>query len=200
MSIASQKQKLRKDLLHTRRHYDPSTILVTSELVSMNFFSSKLLKKDQVLAGYYPTNGEISPLPILLKAQVYGYRTALPRVVGMHKKLEFHQWHMSDLLEVDKRFGICEPLRTSTVVSPRIFMVPLIAYNRKGRRLGMGGGFYDRTIEAVRQEHKDTIFVGLAYEWQYYEDLPHADHDAILDYVINEKEVICCGNKKTNRT
>ena len=83
------------------------------------------------------------------------------------------------------------PLATSPEVQPDVLLVPLLAFDRAGFRLGYGGGFYDATLAALRAK-KPILAIGVAYAGQELASVPHDGHDAKLDYVMTEKELIKC--------
>jgi 5-formyltetrahydrofolate cyclo-ligase len=84
------------------------------------------------------------------------------------------------------------PPETAPEVIPDVLLVPMLAFDRRGYRLGYGGGFYDRTLEKLRALKKVTA-VGVAYHAQMADDVPVGPHDAPLDYVMTEQETFACG-------
>ncbi len=85
--------------------------------------------------------------------------------------------------------GIREPPAQAAEVEPDILLVPLVAFDRAGRRLGYGGGYYDLTVTRLRA-HKPVVAMGIAYAIQEIAGVPVAPHDAALDLVLTEREVI----------
>ncbi|MGC2854470.1 5-formyltetrahydrofolate cyclo-ligase [Novispirillum sp. DQ9] len=141
-----------------------------------------------VVAGYWPMRGEIDVLPLLGALAGRGQVTALPAVVGRREPLEFRRWAPGDVLE-DGLYGTRHPVASAGVVRPVCLLVPLLAFDRRGIRLGYGGGFYDRTLAALRADGP-VVAVGVAYAGQEVEALPVEPHDERLDWVVTEKEVI----------
>ena len=89
-------------------------------------------------------------------------------------------------------YGIKEPKYSAVQVHPCLLLVPLLAFDRRGLRLGYGGGYYDRTLAALRAKNK-ILAVGIAYSIQEVDAMPVADHDQPLDWIVTEREAIEIG-------
>lgn len=148
----------------------------------------------QRIAFYWPKKGEIDPTPILNLALKMGKRCYLP-VLHPSKKnhLLFVEYCMNDRLHLN-RYGIYEPCLGSRAILPawmlNIIFVPLLGFNKEGHRLGMGGGYYDRTLNLATLNPPTMSppkLIGLAYEFQQLDDLPKDDWDLKLSSVITEK-------------
>ncbi len=112
---------------------------------------------------------------------------ALPVVVAPGTPLIFRGWPPG--LEMEKGvLGIWQPPETEGEVSPTTLLVPLLAFDRKGWRLGQGGGYYDRTLTALRRRGAIQA-VGIGYSCQEVESVPHERTDARLDWVVTEEGV-----------
>jgi len=127
-------------------------------------------------------------LPVLSVLAERGQVTALPVVVNRKAPLVFRRWAPGDVLE-DGLYGTRHPPASADEVRPVCLLVPLLAFDRQGARLGYGGGFYDRTLAALRAAGP-VVAVGVAYAGQEVDALPAEPHDERLDWVITEKEVI----------
>ena len=136
--------------------------------------------RGQALAGYVPIRTEIDPLPVMA-----GWEGAVcvPVVRGAGLPLEFHRW-TPDCEMVEGAFGAPVPAK-SEVVEPQVLIVPLVAFDRRGFRLGYGGGFYDRTLERLRCAGS-TQAIGFAYAVQEVECLPIEPTDQPLDAVVTD--------------
>ncbi|MGX2970453.1 5-formyltetrahydrofolate cyclo-ligase [Ursidibacter sp. B-7004-1] len=138
----------------------------------------------QHLAFYLPFNGEISPLPLIEKLRSMGKKIYLPVLhpFSSHQLLFLRFDDEADLSP--NRFGILEPKLDVRKVLPiselEMIFVPLVACDTQGNRLGMGGGFYDRTLSQA----KHLISVGLAHQCQQLECLPLESWDEPLDYIV----------------
>jgi len=142
------------------------------------------------VAGYWPVGGEIDCRPLLAALARAGRTVALPRMESRNGPARFLAWRGNEILSADA-FGVPSPPATSADLSPRLFIVPLLAFDRAGRRLGQGGGHYDRIISLYRAH--GAIAVGVAYAEQEMGTVPTGPHDAHLDWIVTPKEAIRCG-------
>ena len=138
------------------------------------------------LAGYMPIRSEISPLPAMAEAAAHG-PVAVPVIRGAGQPLDFHAWE-PDAEMITGPFGAMVPA-DPVPVDPEILIVPLVAFTRAGARLGYGGGFYDRTLERLRQRH-GVLAIGFAYAAQEADALPMEETDQPLDLIVTEQGVI----------
>lgn len=141
-------------------------------------------KVRQVVAGYAAIGDEMDPLPLLETFALEQARIALPCVVAKDQPLIFRSWTLDQALEPGA-FGTREPSASHAELTPSLVLVPLVGFDLKGRRLGYGGGFYDRTLEALKAQGPLTV-VGLAYEAQRLNKAPAESHDVRLDWVVTE--------------
>ena len=147
------------------------------------------LAKLSPVAGYWPVGGEIDGRPLLAALAKAGRTVCLPRMESRQGPARFLVWRGTEALTADA-FGVPSPPTTGADVSPRLFLVPLLAFDRAGGRLGQGGGHYDRIISLYRAH--GAIAVGLAYAEQEMDRVPTGPHDAHLDWVITPKSAIRC--------
>ena len=138
------------------------------------------------LAGYMPIRTEIDPLPAMAEAAAHG-PVAVPVIVGAGLPLRFSLWEPGCALRAGP-FGAMVPA-VDRFVEPEILIVPLVAFDRAGGRLGYGGGFYDRTLEMLRAR-RPTRAIGFAWAAQEAEGLPLEPTDQPLDMVVTEAGVI----------
>ena len=134
-----------------------------------------------VVAGYWPIRDEADPRALMRALAARGHPLALPRIAAKDAALAFHLWRESDTL-YDNHHRIAEPAAAAPAATPQILLVPLLAFDAHGHRLGYGGGFYDRTLDAL----KNVFAVGVAYAGQEVPALPREAHDRPLDAVITE--------------
>lgn len=137
------------------------------------------------LSAFWPLGSEIDLRGVLRVLAEKGRTIALPVMQGAGRGLIFRRWQPGDELRTVK-FGVQEPLDTSELVDPDFMLVPLLAVDRRGYRLGYGGGFYDRTIQAARERGEDFATWGIGFEWQWVERVPIEDTDQPLDGMIVE--------------
>jgi 5-formyltetrahydrofolate cyclo-ligase len=143
-----------------------------------------------IVAGFMPIKSEINPLPLMRKLAAAGARLALPAVAGRGKPLVMRAWAFGAPLTPGV-WGIREPEAGAAVVAPDILIVPLLAFDRRGHRIGYGAGYYDLTIVALRSKQA-TAAVGIAFATQEIVAVPATPRDAALDLVLTEREVIDC--------
>jgi 5-formyltetrahydrofolate cyclo-ligase len=138
------------------------------------------LAKGTIVGGYHALPDEANPALLLERLVELGCHIAYPRVAGKGLPLEFHRVPDGEVL-APGAFGIHEPLDTWPKITPQALLVPLLAFDSKGHRLGYGGGFYDRTIALLK-----VPAIGIAYSGQETETLPAEEHDAKLNAVLTE--------------
>lgn len=137
------------------------------------------------LAGYMPMRTEIDPLAAMEEASAHG-PVGVPVIMGTAQPLKFRAW-TPDAVMVPGEFGAEIP-ETGDWITPEIVIVPLVAFDLNGGRLGYGGGFYDRTLERLRAQ-RPTLAIGFAYGDQAAEDLPLEATDQPLDMIVTERGV-----------
>lgn len=137
---------------------------------------------DKVVSAFAPMAGELRVWPLLRRLGSQGFQLCLPVMQGKGKPLIFRAWKPGDAMDSGV-WGIAEPKADKTVLEPDILLIPLLAFDRKGWRLGYGGGFFDRTLARLRAAKK-VIAVGLALDGQRVDEVPHLDYDQRLDWVL----------------
>ena len=146
-----------------------------------------------IVSGFMPMKTEINALPLMRKLAEAGAQLALPVVEGRGKPLTMRAWRWGEELGsgvVRNVAGIrLEAKPDAARVDPDILLVPLLAFDRAGYRLGYGGGYYDLTIAGLRAR-KTTTAVGIAFAAQEVLRVPTTPRDARLDLVLTEREVI----------
>jgi 5-formyltetrahydrofolate cyclo-ligase len=146
--------------------------------------------KGRVVSGFSPLADEFRAWPLLRRLHGEGYRLALPVMQGKGNPLLFRAWQPGDAMDSGV-WGIAEPKADKAALEPDILIVPLLAFDRRGWRLGYGGGFYDRTLKGLRAR-KTTVAVGLAHDEQEVDAVPHLDYDQRLDWVLTPSGPIKC--------
>jgi 5-formyltetrahydrofolate cyclo-ligase len=141
-----------------------------------------------IVAGYLPLGSEISPEPLMALLHDRGCSLALPVVVGRHQPMVFRLWQVGIAAEYPLErgaHGTRHPAPGAPEVQPDIILVPMVACDLHGRRMGYGGGYYDRTLPRFPQAR----CIGLAYEGQVYDEIPHDPHDSALACIATEARV-----------
>ncbi len=135
-----------------------------------------------VVSAYYPMQGEIWPLALMAALKAKGHELALPVMQGKADPLLFRAWAPGDEL-IAGVWGIRQPAPSKPAVLPDILLVPLLAFDRRGWRLGYGGGYFDRTLRTLRAQ-KAILAVGLGLDELEVDDVPHLDYDERLDWIL----------------
>lgn len=139
--------------------------------------------RGKALAGYMPMRTEIDPLPAMTAHQG---PVGVPVILGPGQALKFREWTPGCAME-EGAFRAFIPVEGAWV-EPEVVIVPLVAFDARGYRLGYGGGFYDRTLEGLRAR-RPTIAVGFAFEAQEMAEVPIEDTDQKLDFIVTETGV-----------
>lgn len=138
----------------------------------------------KIVSAFYPYKSEIDTRLLLGKLAGEGWTTCLPIVIALGEPLIFRRWLPGEPT-VPGVWDIPRPTDDAPLLEPDVLLVPLMAFDRQGFRLGYGGGFYDRTLEQLRAK-KSIIAIGVAYAAQEIDAVPHGPHDQPLDYVMTE--------------
>lgn len=141
-----------------------------------------------VVAGYWPLGSEMDVRPLMLRLAAAGIELALPVTRAGDRPLEFRRWRPGDVLEPGAH-GVSHPTADASVVVPSVLLVPLLAFDAAGWRLGYGAGYYDRTLAELRGRllAARPLAIGIAYAVQELEDLPRHAGDQRLDGVVTEQ-------------
>ena len=149
------------------------------------FFAHVTLPDGAIVSAYWPMGDELDPRPLIHRIQAAGHAIGLPVVVAKGAPLMFRDW-TPETRFIPGGFKTEVPEPTAPEVVPTILLVPLLAFDLKGYRLGYGGGFYDRTLVKLRASAKVTA-IGFAYEGQMVDDVPRAEYDQPLDAILTER-------------
>lgn len=190
------KQELRKVFRQRLKANAKNNFITLNLLRKLNsarllYFFKKLynvncdLQKCKTIALYYPLYYEINCLPIALWLKRLKITTLLPRVNKWSKNLSFHVFNCELRLQKNA-MGIKEPLLSDSIITPQALVIPMLAFDNNGNRLGRGGGFYDYTL-AELQKTQNTIAIGAAYSWQEASFVPTLHHDVRLNAIITNK-------------
>ena len=139
------------------------------------------------ISGFWPMGDEIDISPLLSQLHGGGHPIGLPVVVGKGQPLIFRTWHPG-LALVAGGFKTEVPPPSAPELVPEVLIVPLLAFDSEGYRLGYGGGFYDRTLEKLRKARgKRPLAVGVAFSAQHVARVPRDHYDQPLDWIVTEK-------------
>lgn len=189
------KQQLRREMLARRRALPPAERERLSAAAQGALIQSDWFVSARLLLVYSPFRGEVETALIVKEALRAGKRLALPRVEQEPRRLWLHAWSgaVGDLCS--GAFGILEPSADWALVEPGtvdLVVVPGVAFDRHGTRLGYGGGYFDRTLPLIRQANPAARLVGLGYGFAVVPDLPRDPHDMPVDAVATEAGLIRC--------
>jgi 5-formyltetrahydrofolate cyclo-ligase len=186
-SLSDKKAELRREAMARRDALPPEARQAAAEAIAARKFPLAIAP-GVIVSGFMPLKSEINPLPLMRKLAGQGARLALPVVAGRGKPLMMREWVFGEPL-VAGVWGIREPQPEAAVVDPDILLVPLLAFDRAGHRIGYGAGYYDLTLAQLRAR-KLVIAAGLAFAIQEIAAIPATPRDARLDLVLTEREVI----------
>lgn len=155
------------------------------------FMDQLALHPQANIALYWPHTDELDSRPLMTRLVHEGWRVALPVVAAPGKPLLFRLWSPGRDL-VTGPYGIPAPGDEAAAVRPDLVAVPLLAFDDRGMRLGYGGGYYDRTLRALRSDGNGPVrAVGLAFAAQEVDKLPSHDGDEPLDAVATDRALHC---------
>lgn len=142
----------------------------------------------QTVSAFLPIRTEIDTRPLIAQLVESGALVALPTIIGDSPDLVFRQWAPGDSV-AKGAFGVEEPLSSSPARDPAILVIPLLAFDRAGYRLGYGGGYYDRAIARLRTLHPIRT-IGVAFDGQEVVHVPREGHDEQLDAIVTPSRVL----------
>ena len=186
-AVLEQKAELRREGLARRDALPAEIRKAAAEAIAARAFPLAIAS-GMIVSGFMPLKSEINPLPLMRKLADAGARLALPVVAGRGQPLIMRSWQWGEPL-VPGVWGIREPPPTAPELQPDILLVPLLAFDRNGHRIGYGAGYYDLTIAQLRAK-KPIAAVGIAFAAQEIESVPRTAFDARLDLVLTENETI----------
>lgn len=193
---------LRRAMRQQRRALSPQQQQAAALALDRILGRHPLFQKSQHIAIYLPNDGEMDLTPLLTRALSMGKRCYLPVLSPLyHNRLWFAPYTAESRLSLN-RFGIPEPdcvhSQTRPVWALDLLLTPLVAFDGAGNRLGMGGGFYDRTLAYLerRRHWRKPVLLGTAHAFQQVAELPHESWDIPLGGVVTEKALHLFSNKK----
>ena len=181
MTIANDKAAARKAAFQRRATADPTRAKAANDHLV------EAIRNDpgRILSAYWPIRTELDPRPALETLSAT-HDICLPEVIGPGQPLAFREWRPGATM-IEGAFGVALP-DTEHYLTPDILVVPLAAFDKAGFRLGYGGGFYDRTLEKLREGGRITA-IGLAYDIQECPSVPCEPTDQQLDLIVTESGI-----------
>ncbi|MBL93815.1 MAG: 5-formyltetrahydrofolate cyclo-ligase [Magnetovibrio sp.] len=147
-----------------------------------------LTGKKTSISAYWPIADEIDVRPIMFSLVERGHLILLPVIQGPAAPLLFREWTPGTKL-FDGGYGTSAPGPDSEERVPSVLLIPVLAFDNTGFRLGYGGGFYDRTLHMLRVKRPKIVSVGVAFESQCVDKIPVNEHDERLDFIVTEAQV-----------
>jgi 5-formyltetrahydrofolate cyclo-ligase len=186
-AIDEQKAIIRRDATTRRNALPAADRAKAAETIASRPFPVPIAP-GTIVSGFSPLKSEINPIPLMRALADHGAQLALPVVAGKGKPLIMRAWSFGEPLHSGV-WGIREPKPEAPEVAPDILLVPLLAFDRHGNRIGYGAGYYDMTIAKLRAL-KPVLAIGVAYAAQQIDAVPVTGRDARLDLVLTEREII----------
>jgi 5-formyltetrahydrofolate cyclo-ligase len=186
-SIDDLKKTIRRDAVARRDGLPAADRAKAAETIAARPFPIAI-KPGMVVSGFSSLKSEINPVPLMRKLADQGAQLALPVVAGKGQPLIMRAWSFGEPLDSGV-WGIREPKADAPEVAPDILIVPLLAFDRTGNRIGYGAGYYDMTIARLRAM-KPTVAIGIAFAAQEIAEVPVTPRDERLDLVLTEREII----------
>ena len=185
------KKEFRKKVLDLRNNQDTNSVDHNSKLIIQKLITMDEVKKAKTIMAYLDFNNEVKTDKLIDTLIYLDKKVLIPITILKEKKLIPSQIKdLSNELKIGT-YGIREPkeefVRPVDNKEIDLVIVPGVAYDKDGYRLGYGGGFYDRFLQTLRD---DAITIGVAFDLQIFDDIPKESHDAQLDYIITETKTI----------
>lgn len=185
--IATEKRKLREEMQRKRMAIPHAAMVSASQSVARHFADHPILAFAPSFAGYRAMRGELDVMELFKQMARFERATALPCVTP-EKTLIYRSWSLGDSL-VRHTLGMEEPSSDAAEITPEIILVPLLAFDGEGYRLGYGAGYYDRTMQSLRECENPPLFIGVGFTNQEIEQVPTEENDQPLDGILTELDV-----------
>lgn len=195
MDAIAQRRELRQQMAERRRSLSPSERIGAAQGLRRSLEQLPEYFTDARVAGYWASNGELPLNLVIPPLATRGQQFLLP-VIGPDRQLRFTPWQSGEEVQPN-RHGIPEPANPTEWLEPfqlDLVLVPLLAFDRRGNRLGYGGGYYDRSFAFLNDQVRPTepLLVGIAYAFQELPEVDEEDWDVPLDFIATESELIDC--------
>jgi len=187
--IRARKAQLRAEAKARRAALPRDRADIAALAVRDRVLAAEIVPAGAVVSGFWPIGDEFDVRPTMEALAARGHTLCLPVVVGKGRPLAFRGWRPGDSLE-QAGFGLSVPRWDAPPAVPDFLLVPLLAFDRRGNRLGYGGGYFDRTIETLRAHPKPVVALGVAFAAQEVLAVPVLPSDQRLDGVATETEFI----------
>ncbi|MEO5830209.1 MAG: 5-formyltetrahydrofolate cyclo-ligase [Rhodanobacter sp.] len=195
MDVNAQRRDLRQQLAERRRALLPAERIAAAQGLRRSLEQLPEYFTDARVAGYWASHGELPLNLVIAPLLARGQQFLLP-VIGAGKQLRFAPWRIGEEVQPN-RYGIPEPVEPCALLEPfqlDLVLVPLLGFDRRGNRLGHGGGYYDRSFAFLNAQMRPTepLLVGVGYDFQELEIVDGEAWDVTLDFVATDRELIDC--------
>jgi len=193
MGIFNEKKILRKEILTKRKNIDIVEKEKMDRKICDKFYESKYYRDAKNIFIYISYDSEINTKEIINKALIDNKKIYVPRTEFKTRLMDAVEIISLDNL-IESEYGILEPSIEEPHIEPNeldLIVVPGVAFDRNGGRIGYGAGFYDRYFKKINKDNiKKIQKIALAYDFQILENIPMNEHDVPVSYIITEKEFI----------
>lgn len=195
MDATARRRELRQRLADQRRALKPPQRIAAAQGLRRSLEQLPEYLTDARVAGYWASHGELPLNVVIPPLATRGQQFLLP-MIGKGQRLRFAPWQSGDEVQPN-RYGIPEPVEPRELLEPfqlDLVLVPLLGFDRRGNRLGHGGGYYDRSFAFLNEQVRPTepLLVGIAYAFQELPEVDQEAWDVPLDFVATERELIDC--------
>jgi len=188
--IRKHKIEIRKQHLERRAKISSEVRAVRDRKICNNILSSAVYRYADIILLYYPVKGEVDVLPVMEAAMAMGKKVAFPRCREQDRSMTFH--YVSSTEDFERgAYGLWEPFASLPSFDPLkdgeknvLCIVPAVVYDRKGYRIGYGGGYYDRFFGVFK-----PASIGVVYEEFIVKSVPHGRYDISVDVVATERGI-----------
>lgn len=191
--LVEDKSKIRKHYFQLRKSLSKADVEEKSKAVCDNFILNLLprFSSNATFSLYFDAYNEVSTQRIadyFIKNNVsYSY----PKILSKNSALKFVESSQKSKITHSTLYKDVKEIDGNDFIEPNILIIPLISFDSNKMRLGMGGGFFDRTIDNLKNKNKKLVVIALAYDFQLFEGtLPRENHDKVVDYVVSETGII----------
>jgi len=195
------KQSIRYNIRKQRHQLSDTQKTQAAKAITQRLIQLSQYIENQQIAAYISHNGEINTNLIIQHALSNGKNVHLPALhTNKQNELLFYPYQANDQL-VDNQFGIPEPNSTKlsaiAITDLDLILMPLVAFDKRGHRLGRGAGYYDKTLEPIKNKpiKQRPCLIGLGYDFQKLDHIQHEDWDVPMDIVITENSTFYCNKE-----
>jgi 5-formyltetrahydrofolate cyclo-ligase len=178
------KKRLRSEALARRDRLDPFWRIEAALEMAETARDRIAVEPGQIVSGFWPMRSEVDVRPLMFALRENGARLCLPAILD--KTTIVFRELVRGAPMVEMGFGTLGPHEEAEVLDPAIMLVPLAAFDKRGHRIGYGGGYYDRAIERLHEAGKPPLLIGVAFDCQEVERVPEEAHDVVLSEILTE--------------